>query len=89
MHTKKNPTQDMLIYRETTQDLYVRNDPKAAPGYRGAWSAYIGAMSGAGVMPSGNGLQLPHIATTVRVRDDRGRSRTIRLPTPASTSGVM
>jgi hypothetical protein len=71
MLSKQNPMQHMLIYRETTQDHYVRNDPKAAPGYRGAWSAYIGALSDTGVMPSANGLQLQHIATTVRVRDDQ------------------
>jgi len=71
MLTKENPMQYMLIYRETTQDLDVRNDPKAAPGYWGAWTAYIGAMANAGVMLNGNGLQPPHTATTVRVRNDK------------------
>lgn len=63
--------QYMLIYRETEQDLAVRNDPKAAPAYWGAWTAYIGAMSSAGVMVSGNGLQPPQTSTTVRVRDNK------------------
>ena len=63
--------QYMLIYRETEQDFEVRKDPKAAPTYFGAWTAYIGAMAGAGVMVSGNGLQPPQTSTTVRVRNDK------------------
>lgn len=35
----------------------------------GAWAAYIGAIRGSGVVRSGNGLQPPHTATVVRVRD--------------------
>ncbi len=63
--------QYMLIYRETQQAFDVRNDPANAPAYWGAWKAYIGALSGAGVMVSGNGLQPPETATTVRVRQDK------------------
>jgi hypothetical protein len=61
----------MLMFRETTQDMDQRNDPVQAPAYWGAWNAYIGALAGAGVVVSGNGLQPPHTATTVRVRDGK------------------
>lgn len=61
----------MLMYRETAADLARRADPEAAPVYWAAWNAYIGAMAGAGVMVSGNGLQPPHASTTLRVREGR------------------
>ena len=61
----------MLIFRETAADVVQRDDPAHAPAYWGAWNAYIGAMNGAGVVVSGNGLQPPSSATTVRVRDGR------------------
>ena len=60
--------QFMLIYRETLADVAQRDDPQAAPAYWGAWNAYIGALVGAGVVVSGNGLQPPHTSTTVRLR---------------------
>lgn len=59
--------QYMLIYKETTAEVARRDDPTDAPAYWGAWHAYIGALSGAGVVVSGNGLQPPRTATTVRV----------------------
>ena len=59
--------QFMLINRETTAESVRRDDPAAAPAYWGAWSAYVGALAGAGVMVSGNALQAPRTGTTVRV----------------------
>jgi hypothetical protein len=63
--------QYMLIYKETDAQFAERKDPEKAGPYWGAWTAYIGAIAQAGVMVSGNGLQGPHAATTVRVRDGR------------------
>jgi hypothetical protein len=40
-----------------------------APAYWGAWNAYIGALMGAGIVVSGNGLQPPALSTSVMVRD--------------------
>ncbi len=63
--------QYMLIFRETEAQFAERNDPDKAPAYWGAWNAYIGALGQAGIIVSGNGLQGPHSATTIRVRDGR------------------
>jgi hypothetical protein len=59
----------MLIFKETDADIASGQDPATAPAYWGAWNAYIGAMYGAGIVVSGNGLQPPHTGTTVRVRN--------------------
>lgn len=61
--------QFMLMFRETAAEFGRHDDPEAVPAYFGAWNAYIGALAGAGVMVSGNGLQPPRTATTVRVTD--------------------
>lgn len=63
--------QYMLIYKETDVQFAERDHPEKAGAYWGAWTAYVGALAQAGVMVSGNGLQGPHAATTVRVRDGR------------------
>lgn len=62
--------QYMLSYRETAADFACRTDPEKAPAYWGAWQAYIGAMSQAGIIVFGAGLQPPDTATTVRVRGE-------------------
>jgi hypothetical protein len=59
----------MLIFKETDADIAQGQDPATAPAYWAAWNAYIGAMYGAGIVVSGNGLQPPHTATHVRVRN--------------------
>lgn len=63
--------QFMLIYRELATDVAQRTNPAAAPAYWGAWNAYIGAMSQAGVIVSGNGLEAPHTATHVQLRNGK------------------
>jgi hypothetical protein len=59
----------MILFSETEADFAQREDPAAAGPYWGAWHAYIGALTGAGIVVSGNGLQPPATATTVRIRD--------------------
>ncbi len=61
--------QYMLLLTETAEDLAKRNDPVQAGAYWGGWNAFIGAMAQAGVIVNGDGLQGPHTATTLRVRD--------------------
>lgn len=61
----------MLVFTETATEAALRQDPAAAQQFYAAWGAYIGAMKAAGVMTAGAGLQPPHTATTLRVRDDK------------------
>jgi hypothetical protein len=63
--------QYMLLFTETEADFAKRNHPEEAGAYWGGWSAYIGALREAGVIVNGDGLQGPHTATTVRVRDGK------------------
>lgn len=63
--------QYMLIMTETAEVFAERNDPEKAPAYWGAWNAFIGAMAQSGIVVNGDGLQGPHTATTVRVRDGK------------------
>ena len=59
----------MILMNETSEDLAKRTDPAQAGSYWGGWNAFIGAMAQAGVIVKGDGLQGPHTATTLRVRD--------------------
>lgn len=61
----------MLMFYEPREVMAERDDPVRGPVYMGAWMDYIGALREAGIMVSGNGLQLPHTGTTVRVADGR------------------
>ncbi|MDZ4759951.1 MAG: YciI family protein [Alphaproteobacteria bacterium] len=61
--------QYMILFTEPQTHFDMRNNPAEAPGYWGAWNAYIGAMAQAGVILNGDGLHGPHTAVTVRVRD--------------------
>ena len=63
--------QYMLIFTETEAALSCRTDPAKSATYWGAWNAYIGALRQSGAMLSGNGLQSPHTATTLRIRDGK------------------
>jgi hypothetical protein len=63
--------QFMLLLNETEAEFAKRNDPEQAGAYWGGWNAFIGAMAQAGVIVKGDGLQGPHTATTVRLRDAR------------------
>jgi hypothetical protein len=61
----------MLVMTEPVAELEKRNDPEQASAYWGSWNDYISALAKSGVMLRGDGLQLPHTATTVRVRDGK------------------
>ena len=63
--------QYMLIFNEPEAHFAHRTDPDKAQAYWGAWSAYIAAINQSGVFVSGNGLQPPHTATMVRVKDGK------------------
>lgn len=63
--------QFMLILTEPATESAKRDQPEHAAAYWGGWNAYIGAMAQAGIVVNGDGLHLPHTATTVRVRDGK------------------
>lgn len=63
--------QYMLAFKEPASEIAKRSDPQAAPAYWAAWTAYIGALGQAGVIVSGNGLEPPHTATQVQMRDGK------------------
>lgn len=58
----------MFIY-EPDSERAKGADPATADAYWGSWVAYSRALSEAGVMVSGNGLQAHPAATTLRLRD--------------------
>ena len=62
-----------LVLNETADDFARRADPAQAEAYWGGWNTFIGAMAQAGIIVKGDGLQGPHLATTVRVRDGKRR----------------
>lgn len=63
--------QYMLLLNESETAFAQRNDPEQAGAYWGGWNAFISAMAEAGIIVKGDGLQGPHTATTVRVRDGK------------------
>ena len=58
----------MLMFYQDEADLARRNSPTEAQAYWGAWTAYVGAIRGSGLVRGGHGLQPPRSATTVRMR---------------------
>lgn len=63
--------QFMLILNETVEDFERRNNPAQSDAYWGGWMAFIGAMAQSGIVVNGDGLQAPHAATTLRIRDGK------------------
>ena len=59
----------MLQFYETPEERSKPSDPAQAEAYWGGWNAYIGALAQSGAMVSGNGLQPPEVATTLRVEN--------------------
>lgn len=55
----------MIVFKEPQSDFDRRHDD----AYWGAWGAYVAALQQSGISKGGNGLQPPHTATQVRVRD--------------------
>jgi len=63
--------QYMLLLNEPEDEFAKRNHPEHSGPYWGAWNSFIGAMAQAGIIVKGDGLQGPHTATTVRVRNGK------------------
>lgn len=62
----------MLMYFETPEEAAKQRDERAE-GYWAGWMAYIGAIQQAGIMKSGEGLQPPAMATTLRLAGGQRR----------------
>ena len=73
----------ILIY-ENEADFATRSDEKRKEAYWGAYRAYTQALTQAGVMIGGAGLQLPGRATMIRLRDGK-RQVQGRSPKPRSS----
>lgn len=58
-----------LMFYEPASEFEKANDPAAAPAYWAGWGSYIQTVEQAGVFLQGAGLEQPHAATTVRLRD--------------------
>lgn len=70
----------MIVFHETAADIAERENPAKAPAYWGAWNSYVQAIQQAGIVKSGNGLQGPHTATSVRVREGKRQVQDGPLP---------
>ncbi len=63
--------QYLLTFNSPTAELELEpNDPESSD-YWESWRAYMGAIYAAGIVKSGNALQPPFTATTVRIRDGK------------------
>ncbi len=61
----------MLMFFQRPGDLERRREDPAAADYWESWRAYMDAIYAAGIVKSGNALEPPLAATTVRLRDGR------------------
>jgi len=59
-----------LIIYQPPSAFATANDPAAAAAYTAGWTAYAAALSEAGAMAGGIGLQGPDTATTIRFGGD-------------------
>jgi hypothetical protein len=63
--------QYMLMFTETEADRAKSKDPVKSADYWAGWNVFVDAIMKSGVVISGNALQHPELATTVRVRDGK------------------
>lgn len=61
----------MLMFHSPAEELERKRDDPASAGFWESWRAYMGAIYAAGVVKSGNALEPPFTATTVRIRDGK------------------
>jgi hypothetical protein len=63
----------MLMFYLSPADYEMRADPARAEAYYAGWTAYVQAVQAAGIVRSGEGLQPPATATTLRGADGKRR----------------
>ena len=59
----------MLLFNQPSRELERTHDDLGSANYWESWRAYMSAIYSAGIVTSGNVLQPPSTATTVRFRD--------------------
>ena len=59
----------MLLFHQPATEVERTQDDPASADYWESWRAYMGAIYSAGIVTSGQVLQPPSTATTVRFRD--------------------
>lgn len=59
----------LLLVAQSQAEFDLIDDPITFPARLEAWKVYTDALRNAGILVKGAGLQPPHTATTVRVRD--------------------
>jgi len=60
-----------ILFYESPAANAERADPAKSQAYWGAWGAYVKALVESGISKGGQGLQSPHTATTVRLRNGK------------------
>jgi hypothetical protein len=63
----------MLMFYQTSADFEERGDKVKGAAYMAGWMSYVQAVQAAGIVKSGEGLQVPSTATTVRVENGKRR----------------
>jgi hypothetical protein len=63
----------MLMFYQASDDFAMRADPARSAAYSAGWMAYVQAVYAAGIVKSGDGLQPPQAATTLRLVDGKRR----------------
>lgn len=59
----------MILFNQPAQELERKREDPASADYWESWRAYMSAIYAAGIVKSGNALQAPFTATTVRIRN--------------------
>jgi hypothetical protein len=65
----------MLQFNGSEDDCDVRAHSEKAPAFWAAFMAYVLAVKESGIVLDGAGLQSPHTATIVRLRDGKRKAR--------------
>ncbi|HEY2187010.1 MAG TPA: YciI family protein [Caldimonas sp.] len=63
----------MLMFYQSADDFATRTDPARSAAYYAGWTAYVQVVYAAGIAKSGDGLQAPATATTLRIGDGKRR----------------
>lgn len=63
--------QYLIMALEDESAFAARDDPARSAAYWSSWSAYIEALTAAGVLETAGGLRPPSTSTTVRLREGR------------------